>query len=692
MYQEIKGNLAKLLATENLLVQHKAVKTASFDVHTRTLTLPIWKGLSNTVYDLLVGHEVGHALFTPDQDMTRLGAPKDYVNVTEDARVEKLMKRKFLGLRKDFWNGYRELNDKDFFGISGEEVNDMSLADRVNLHFKIGHFVDIEFNAEEQDLLTQIESAETFEDAIEAAKRMYDMHKQQTESLPQPPQDAPQGDSTQSSGQSSPGNSSETEEGQGEPDEETDDAADCQTNGGGPADDRVNTADALSESLQQRASVSKYDENQLIDIPEFGVDEVVVSISDFLENCRIHYACLQDMVIEEADLAYAKYRKSAAREVNYLVKEFECKKSASAYARSSTARTGVLDTAKLHTYKYNEDLFKKINIIPDGKNHGLIAVVDWSGSIGQTCFAMVKQLLNIAWFCKKAQIPFNAYLFTTEFPKHNRPKRIKPFQFAFGDTFSLVNVITTDLPARQFEEQLKYLFRLGAYFSGYGGNSPFPYAYSLNAPLGLGLGGTPLNDAIVSMHAVIPWFRKKYGVEKLNLIILTDGEANAGAYTTEYHSYRDPEQYSCRGLENRATLRNRKLGIVYRPFDSSYIGNTKIFIENLKNTFPETNVVSFRLIETRDVASWCRQAAYHCNIDNVDAFRKKIQKDRTAIVPPGLGYDAFYLITTKSMSLDTDFEVSEDATKAQIKSAFKKSLGNKAVNKKILSSFVSMVA
>jgi len=47
------------------------------------------------------------------------------------------------------------------------------------------------------------------------------------------------------------------------------------------------------------------------------------------------------------------------KEVNYLVKEFECKKAADSYARATTARTGVLDTTKLHTYKYNEDLFQR---------------------------------------------------------------------------------------------------------------------------------------------------------------------------------------------------------------------------------------------------------------------------------------------------------------------------------------------
>ena len=64
-----------------------------------------------------------------------------------------------------------------------------------------------------------------------------------------------------------------------------------------------------------------------------------------------------------------------------LVKEFECRKSADAYSRATTARTGVLDTSKLHTYKYNEDLFKKVSVLPDGKNHGLIFVLDWSGSM-----------------------------------------------------------------------------------------------------------------------------------------------------------------------------------------------------------------------------------------------------------------------------------------------------------------------
>ena len=133
---EIKSQLAKLLATEDLIVEHKRVETAQFDVHTRVLTLPEWEKASNAVYDMLVGHEVGHALFTPDEDwFFELKIPQQFVNIVEDARVEKLMKRKYPGLAKSFYNGYNELNDRDFFEKADEDLTTFNLADRANLYF-----------------------------------------------------------------------------------------------------------------------------------------------------------------------------------------------------------------------------------------------------------------------------------------------------------------------------------------------------------------------------------------------------------------------------------------------------------------------------------------------------------------------------------------------------------------------------
>ena len=121
------------------MVEHKQTPTAYFDVDRRVLTLPNWDKASDIVYDMLVGHEVGHALFTPNKDWRYdVDCPKDFVNVIEDARIEKLMKRKYPGLKKSFAGGYKELNDRDFFDTHGEDLGSYSLIDRINLHFKIG--------------------------------------------------------------------------------------------------------------------------------------------------------------------------------------------------------------------------------------------------------------------------------------------------------------------------------------------------------------------------------------------------------------------------------------------------------------------------------------------------------------------------------------------------------------------------
>ena len=172
---EIKSQLAKLLATEDLIVEHKHVETAQFDVHTRVLTLPEWEKASNTVYDMLVGHEVGHALFTPDEDwFLELKIPQQFVNIVEDARVEKLMKRKYPGLAKSFYNGYNELNSRDFFEINDEDLTTFNLADRANLYFKVGNFLPMVFSLAEKQIISVIEKSETFDDTLNAAQILYD--------------------------------------------------------------------------------------------------------------------------------------------------------------------------------------------------------------------------------------------------------------------------------------------------------------------------------------------------------------------------------------------------------------------------------------------------------------------------------------------------------------------------------------
>jgi len=215
--QEIKGNLARLLATENLIVEHRKTPTAMFDVDRRVLTLPMWDKASSTVYDMLVGHEVGHALFTPNEDWRDTAdCPKDFVNVIEDARIEKLMKRKFPGLNKSFAGGYKELHDMDFFSVQGEDLSTFSLIDRINLHFKIGASALIPFSIEEKLFVARTDIAETFEEVLQIAQDVYAFSAQEKVAEQEVSLAPEQSDSEN---ESSDGEQSDQQEGQSDEDQ-----------------------------------------------------------------------------------------------------------------------------------------------------------------------------------------------------------------------------------------------------------------------------------------------------------------------------------------------------------------------------------------------------------------------------------------------------------------------------------------
>ena len=200
----------------------------------------------------------------------------------------------------------------------------------------------------------------------------------------------------------------------------------------------VKTAESLEERLQELVNHNGV-ENTYVEIPKVDLNTIIAKNSEIhdvigesfiqqevdhnMRRERYHSAGEYDIPespFDEVDSDFTKFKRDAQKEVNYLVKEFECRKAASSYARAATSRTGVLDTTKLHTYRYNEDIFKKITTLPDGKNHGLVFILDWSGSMQYVLQDTIKQLYNLIWFCRKVQIPFDVYAFTNEWSREER--------------------------------------------------------------------------------------------------------------------------------------------------------------------------------------------------------------------------------------------------------------------------------
>ena len=721
---EVKGTLAKLLATEDLIVEHKNVSTASFNVKSRVLTLPRWEKASSNVVDLLVSHEVGHALFTPNEDWrNKTTAPMGFINVVEDARIETLMKQKYPGLPKTFYRGYQELHDQDFFSLEDTDVDEMNIADRVNLYFKVGSFLSITFTDAEKVVVEQVRSARTFDEALAAAEALYALHQEQKEEKEKAKEEMSSDEDEQDSSAGGEGESDKQDEGQSDidlPQMETDDSGegeggqgegeeegeeegetseDMNSGGGthGEMSDDVQTMDSLNEALEELTSKSTYGEPVYVTYPKVDLKSKVIPNKEIHEYINKSFATQIEYFTEHAgDRAegvlfrafghhreqFAKFKRDIQSEVNYMVKEFECKKSAAAYSRATTSRTGVLDCTKLHTYKYNDDIFKKITSIPEGKNHGLVFVLDWSGSMCDILEATMKQLLSLVMFCDKVGIPFDVYAFTNEWNSdwdRTAKEELQPNAIYLGRDFTMMNILTSNVNRKELQRQMETMFVIAASYSS--------RSFDI-VPRRVGLSGTPLNEALVTIREILPQFKTNKGVEKAHVMILTDGEAAQSRVAKMQPVYDGGEELRISRLySNNLYLRNRKTGTIRKvctrmnPTQSL----TTTLIEDLKTEFPESSFTGFRILESR--GGWFVRSAMNGN----GKLQSQWKKDKSVALT-GYGYDKYYIVSSNALQESAEFDVAEDASKAKIKTAFAKSLKSKKNNKKILGDFISLIA
>ena len=737
---EVKGQLAKLLATEDLIVESKKVETACFNVHTRVLTLPMWDKASNNVYDALVGHEVGHALFTPDSNwFEEIDIPMGIVNVVEDARIEKMMKRKYAGLSKTFYSGYHELSDSDFFKIQGKNLNTFNFADRVNLYYKIGNYNDIPLkNDREKELLSMVGATETFEDVLDVSKLLHEYCKQEIEDmkkeLEQKMEEEEQAQMFGGSGSGLGGSSDENSDEEINNDtqyqvvdaEEEDDESDfedqpssnisisqipaaeldaaIQKIEGGEGGIEISSATELDRSIQ---NLNKSDsvQNEYFELPQVNTGHIIIDNahihkcielewSEQITNKKTHQYLESEYdpskyVLESLNDArkdFKDFKKSAQKEVNYLVKEFEMKKSASAYARAATSRTGVLDTTKLHTYKYNEDLFKKVTVLPDGKNHGLVFILDWSGSMNSVMLDTVKQLYNLIWFCRKIQVPFEVYAFTNCYPNPNTKTsyEVKEGVAQIDGSFSLMNLLTHKVNTKTLESQMENIYLIAKALA-------WQYTNYYNIPLGMGLSGTPLNETLVCLHEILPQFKKDNQVEKVQCVILTDGEAHPLRFHHEFsHRWGEEcEKYMGTSyIGENCILRDRKTGNTY-AFDDNSFTMTDVLLQNLRDKFTDVNFIGFRILPPREASYFAKRYVEYG--DELEKIMKVWRKEKSFAIKKS-GYHVYFGLSASALDSDDTFEVKEDATKTDIKKAFFKSLKGKKMNKKILSEFIEFVA
>ena len=743
MNLDVKSNLAKLLATENITIQHDNVKTASFDVKNRVLTLPIFKQQSGDVTDMLIAHECAHALWTPYEEWAGINDSelRSYVNVLEDTRIDKLIQAKYPGTVKNYLNGFDVLEKRDFFGLFGKDINtDLMIIDKINMRSKSLQRLPFKYSDKDKQWLKKVDAIKTFDDVVKLAKEILDWQKEQVEEMRKLPDfdnlsiaknyDL-DNDDDEDLDSNADGNSDDAEQeqnkfdnqkandekdaNQSEASSEKSDEENKEEKSGSPEQYGNGAGGDSSNKLLKAVTDDSYaqKQDQLLDanckgfvygnLPEPNL-KTITSYKQFLSTFNKYKAKQNFTGKYDAWLkdAYKKFKSDNKKTVMYLVKEFEMKKSATAYKRASTDKTGIIDPLKLPSYQYSDDIFKRLTIIPDGKNHGMMMLLDWSGSMSDTLMHTVEQLLNLVEFVKKVNIPFEVYFFTSERTwLRNNEGTISNNSFNYKDgdwkfeDFNLVNCFSHRMNKKELELAGMYMYHMATYYNlnytrNWVDNEMYVARYdSYGIPGEFSLGNTPLNEALVFCNKLIPMFKEKYGIEKMSFITLTDGGANSFRHT----KVESGNQYGVNvDYEKTAIIKYGKKKMVLEGYGEL----TNKLLTFLKSNYDLNNIGFYIIKRVRkwDIEKYMPGKTYSEREQQYLKARKQFTKDKALAVSKE-GYDKYFLLDGKKMKVE-NFDLSEATVKkgttSELKRIFGNSMKNRLVSRVVLSKFIEEVA
>ena len=726
-----KSVLARLLANENISVQQGNFESAFFDVENRVLGLPLWKEMSPDVMDLLVGHEVGHALYTPNTitpaELEAEGIPFAYMNVVEDIRIEKAVLAKYPGLVANFKRGYVDLMAMDLFGTKDKDINEMGFMDRLNIKAKGRDLVEIEFSEEEMPYFKKAMAVETFEEVKTVCQELVawlggkdDQNEEEGDSSEVQitlEENSEEGDasaeadlnendladiiakmnsespSSDEDGEKSdqpgdqPGDESEEEAETGDDQVERQTKEKPEESSVGPVDNGIPTPDLSDLPEVETENAQKENMKDLVEsdsrlfvqgMNRQAFDQLVNPYSEVLNARELH----QEYLIKQGGdeyiaTGYDEFMTSTKQVVNLMSKEFEMRKAAYRSARARNSNKGSLDVNKLHAYKYEDNLFKQVTTLADGKNHGMIMLVDYSGSMYPNLPSVIRQTIALVMFCKRVQIPFEVYAFTTTNSSEQEAKvrlassNLTRFEY---EDLVLNQLFSNKMSKRDYERALKTF---------YAQTVQCRYLPSMER-----LGSTPLNAALLGCEYIIKDFLKSNPVHKLNLVTLTDGASDYARVVAGVDYNRDAPRP--RGQKMIMTIRGKKVEL-----DAYYGGGTENTAKIMKAVSgPNVTTSNFFICSRRDFKHEMYRILPWDNASQ-KAAQKEMTKDGVWVVNNQDGYDKRFIMVDKSntMSGETEeFAVEAEATPAQIAKAFKKFSGSKKGNRVVAQKFTELVA
>lgn len=795
-----KDNLAKLMATENLTIVHRKTPTAYFDLKNRLLCCPIFKeDLSPTLYDLFMGHEVGHALWTPYEGVhsavTRNRTLKGYLNVIEDVRIEKNIRNKYQGLRKSFFAAYNELMELDFFGVKDKDLNkECSLIDKINLITKCGSRIQIKLSKEEQVFLDWAERCTTWDEVEECAEAIYNWSKENETRTEVDESLVPQmfdvededgeeseddeddmeeiswgeGEESEEDGEGALGDQGDeeededklpeigenTSEGEGEESEEdsNSEAEDKKTTGGKSSNNDAkpedfDDEDGARESLTEHNAHNN--EEQFISDTNMVITQIDLKKKGFKDHAKntlypykkfladfndyyvehkyqdgrdINEYLVKDIpkLINRANHTAKKIERKNKAIVNHMAKEFEMRQSAMMSKHAFTGKTGKLDMNRLAKYQIVEDVFKRVTYMPEGENHGVNVMIDWSGSIHNEVRDLLEQAIILTMFCRKVNIPHRVYLFTDrtlDITNHHEGQLVeifsnemnnKEFKESFRNMMIIWNHYMTDSVRRWGRHFEKKLGIWNDWFEGCDFVDPYQGGYidmpDDHYPHQYGLGGTPLDTTLVAMRTLIPEFNRQYAIEKSILTVITDGYSHsANIFQMSEEEQAERKAQATEGGSEVYEIEHRKREIIdpitgrIYPYEAGRGGQYFRKTQNILDWISkETNcvVTGYFVCGRKDDM---RSVMYDIkdDIGYQDNTQKWKECRKEGVIFKVHGYNKLFITASSAISVDAEDTLDDEligAKKATLTARFKKNQRSKSTSRFLTNEFIKEIA
>jgi hypothetical protein len=429
-----------------------------------------------------------------------------------------------------------------------------------------------------------------------------------------------------------------------------------------------------------------------------------------------------------------EFKSKNERYISLLAKEFEMRKAAKSFSKTKISDTGDIDVNKLSSYKFDDNIFRKVMIVPKGKSHGLILLLDRSGSMSENMAGSIEQILILSMFCRKVNIPFIVYGFgdcTTSnmidsgLPSgdyHKKPKEsfnVKLNDLYLRDVF-LREYINSKMSNAEYSKALRNMILLKKSYEVRNGRY---YANYIGQPESENLSNTPMNQAIVALAGVMKAFRKQNNLDMSSLVIVHDGDAdNCSAYKTmdtrrNYITNVEEEVEVARGFNLRSTnviITDRQHKYQRQLVDKPESTNSDILSNGILDWFratTESKIFGFFLLSNNRGGS-VKNAINNRyvfpdgsdlnQLQRTDFAKKHNEQVRLVkefrsekfLISHRPGYDAFYLVAGGSdlVTETEEIEVEGKVTTNKLKNAFMKFNKKKAINRVLVSKFIQGIA